>query len=110
MVKTGGENVYALEVEGVLEGHPGVREAAVFGIDDEDLGEAVAAAVVPAEGASVDPVELVEYFKTRAASYKKPRAIMVMTELPRTSVGKVDKPALAALCDQNTRGVVEGAA
>ena len=110
MVKTGGENVYALEVEGVLEGHPGVREAAVFGIDDEDLGEAVAAAVVPAEGASVDPVELVEYFKTRAASYKKPRAIMVMTELPRTSVGKVDKPALAALCVQNTRGVVEGAA
>mgnify|MGYP000507698172 CR=1 FL=1 len=102
MVKTGGENVYALEVEGVLEGHPGVREAAVFGIDDEDLGEA--------EGASVDPVELVEYFKTRAASYKKPRAIMVMTELPRTSVGKVDKPALAALCVQNTRGVVEGAA
>lgn len=71
MVKTGGENVYALEVEGVLEGHPGVREAAVFGIDDEDLGEAVAAAVVPAEGASVDPVELVEYFKTRGGELQE---------------------------------------
>lgn len=82
----------------------------MFGIDDEDLGEAVAAAVVPAEGASVDPVELVEYFKTRAASYKKPRAIMVMTELPRTSVGKVDQARLGgALRPEHARGR-EGAA
>lgn len=110
MVKTGGENVYALEVESVLEEHPAVREAAVFGVDDEDLGEAVAAAVVPAEGASVDPSELIEYFKTRAASYKKPRTIVVVAELPRTSVGKVDKRVLAAYCDRNARLSVGGVA
>ncbi len=93
LVISGGFNVYPLEVERVLERHPAVAECAVFGCDDLDLGEQVTAAVVardwlPSEG------ELIDFCRTSLAAYKLPKRICFVEELPRNSMGKVDKADL----------------
>jgi acyl-CoA synthetase (AMP-forming)/AMP-acid ligase II len=96
MIVSGGENIYSSEVERTLEAHPSVLEAAVIGIPDERWGEAVHACVVLHPGApAVDERELVEFCKTRIASYKKPRSIQFMEALPRLQhVQKIDKSSL----------------
>lgn len=91
MIKSGGENVYALEVEDALLSHPAVAECAVVGIPDSFFGEAVAAAVALRPGCEVSGDELVAHCKERIASYKKPRKIVFVLELPRSPVGKVLK-------------------
>lgn len=94
MIKSGGENVYAFEVESVIASYPGVIECAVVGISDECFGEAVAAVVVTDDGSELDPEQFVAYCKRHMASYKKPRFIAYMDALPRNSVGKLQKRAL----------------
>lgn len=94
MVKTGGENVFCIEVEAVLRTHPAVSDCAVFGIPDEKWSEAVVAAVVLAEGAEASEDELILWCKEHMASYKKPRKIFYVEQLPRTTLGKVNKVAL----------------
>jgi len=96
LILSGGFNVYPLEVEGALAGHPDVAECAVFGLPDADLGEAVAAAVVPAPGRTPDPAALREHLRARLAAYKVPRRWLLLDELPRTALGKVNRAALAA--------------
>lgn len=91
MIKTGGENVYAQEVEQVLELHPRIKEAAVVGSNDEKLGETIAAALLVDMSAPPSPEELIAFFKEHAASYKKPRELLLVSKLPRTSSGKIDK-------------------
>ena len=89
MVLRGGENVYCAEVEAAVYEHPSVHEAAVFGVPHERLGEEVAAAVVPRDGASVDPSELQAFLATRLAPYKVPSRWIVLHEpLPRNAAGK----------------------
>ena len=92
LILRGGENVYPAEIEAVLDEHPSVTECAVFGVDDADLGQAVAAIVV---GAGVDEVELREFVADRLAYYKVP-AHWRMTDapLPRTATGKVIRSSL----------------
>ncbi|MGH7820378.1 MAG: class I adenylate-forming enzyme family protein, partial [Candidatus Binatia bacterium] len=98
MIKTGGENVFPAEVEAALATHPAVREAAVFGVADPQWGEAVVAAVVADGTRAVSEAELVEHVRTRIASYKKPRHVLFVDELPRTAVtGRVQKPILREL-------------
>lgn len=97
MIKSGGENVYALEVERALAAHPRIRECAVFGVADARLTEAVAAAVVTIDGSPLDGEELLRYCRGCMASYKKPRYVVYLPELPRNSIGKLQKSVLRSL-------------
>lgn len=92
MVVVGGENIYPIEIESTIEAIDGVQEAAVVGISDAEYGEVLAAFVVGDVGG--EQVEKV--CRSELASYKVPRRITVVDELPRTSTGKVLKRELAA--------------
>ena len=89
MIITSGENVYPSEVESVLLGHPAVALAAVVGVADARRGEAVAAAVVCREGATVAAADLAALCRARLAPYKCPRSIAFVRELPLGVTGKV---------------------
>jgi long-chain acyl-CoA synthetase len=93
----GGENVYPAEVEAVLQEHPAVDEVAVVGLPDRDLGEVVAAVVVPAAGAAVTGDELREYALRQLAAFKVPAVVVIRdTPLPRNATGKSLKRQLRA--------------
>jgi long-chain acyl-CoA synthetase len=89
MVITGGANVYPAEVESVLADHPGVGEAAVIGVPDEEYGERVVAIVVPV--GDVTPDELIAHCRAHLVAYKCPRRVELVTELPRDPMGKIRK-------------------
>lgn len=92
MVIRGGENVYCAEVENVIFAQEGVSECVVFGVEDERLGEEVAAAIYPKEGASIDVSQLRAALKEKVSSYKIPRYIwLVDAPLPRNASGKFVK-------------------
>ena len=99
MIIRGGLNVYPAEVEQVLTMVPGVREVAVLGHPDERLGEEVAALVVTAPGQEHEAIlhGLEEQIHTELASYKRPRVIELVDELPRSAAGKVLRPAAREL-------------
>jgi long-chain acyl-CoA synthetase len=94
LIKSGGEKVVPREIEEVLHSAPGVREAAVVGVPDRLLGQAVHAHVSPEPGAELDVAELRRYCTDRLEDYKVPRHVTVHDELPRTGNGKVDRAAL----------------
>jgi long-chain acyl-CoA synthetase len=89
LIIRGGYNVYPREVEEVLYEHPAVVEAAVVGIPHETLGEEVGAAVALAPGSTAHPHEIREYVKERLASYKYPRRVWIVDELPKGPTGKI---------------------
>ena len=89
MIITGGFNVYAIEVEGALVEHPAVMMSAVVGVPHADWGEAVHAEVILREGASATEDELIDHAKRRLGSYKAPKTITFVSELPLSPVGKV---------------------
>jgi malonyl-CoA/methylmalonyl-CoA synthetase len=91
LVISGGLNVYPADVESVLDDLEGVRESAVVGVLDNDLGERVVAVVVPREGAHVDPERLRITARRRLAGYKVPKEVHVWNALPRNAMGKVEK-------------------
>jgi long-chain acyl-CoA synthetase len=91
MIIRGGYNVYPREIEEVLYEHPAVREAAVVGVQHPDLGEEVGAAVALKEGAEVGEEELRAYVRDQVASYKYPRRIWFVDELPKGPTGKILK-------------------
>jgi len=92
MIVSGGQNVFAAEVEEALLAFPGVVECAVIGLPDPLWGERVSAVVVVAPGAAVSADALVRHCRARLASFKTPRQIVLQTEvLPRTPTGKVQK-------------------
>jgi long-chain acyl-CoA synthetase len=94
LILRGGYSVVPAEVEATLLGHPAVREAAVIGVPHPELGEEVAAFVTLHPGSPAEPVELLAYCRERLASYKSPRRITVLAELPRSATGKVLKSQL----------------
>jgi long-chain acyl-CoA synthetase len=89
LIIVGGLNVYPGEVERVLVEHPAVLEAAAFGMPDASRGEAVWAAVVLRPEQTVTAKELQALCREKLASYKVPRGIEIMTELPKNALGKV---------------------
>ena len=89
MIITGGFNVYAVEVEAALSEHPAVLMSAVIGIPHPEWGEAVHAEVILRDNAACDADELIAHAKTRIGSYKAPKAITFVDELPLSPVGKV---------------------
>jgi long-chain acyl-CoA synthetase len=96
MLIRGGYNVYPREVEEVLYEHSAVREAAVIGVPHHELGEEVGAAVALKEGASVAAEELRDFVKGKIASYKYPRIIWFVDELPKGPTGKILKREIKA--------------
>jgi acyl-CoA synthetase (AMP-forming)/AMP-acid ligase II len=92
MIVSGGENVFPQEVEELLEGHDNIKEAAVFGVDDEKFGQRLKAVVVSKQKMSEDEVK--KYVKSNLAAFKVPRDVEFVKELPRTSTGKVLKREL----------------
>lgn len=94
-IVTGGENVGPAEVEAVLEAHPAVAEAAVYGVPDPEWGEAVVATVVPRPGAQLDPERLREHCRAALAGYKVPKRLELAERLPRTTSGKLRRGDLA---------------
>ncbi|KGP71084.1 long-chain fatty acid--CoA ligase [Pontibacillus yanchengensis Y32] len=94
MIITGGENVYPLEIEHWLESHESVNEVAVIGVPDEKWGEIVTAFVSVDEKASITEDELRSYCKYKLAGYKIPKTIVIVPDLPKTDVGKIDKKGL----------------
>jgi acyl-CoA synthetase (AMP-forming)/AMP-acid ligase II len=100
MVISGGVNIYPAEVEAILELHPEIYEAAVFGIPNEEWGEAVHAVVVPRPGTALasshDEQVVVDHARQHLAGFKVPRSVSWMSELPKTGSGKVLKRELRA--------------
>lgn len=96
ILKSGGEKVSALEIESVLLGHPRVDECAVVGVEDAEWGQRIVAAVVGA-GSGTEAAELAAWCRERLAPFKVPKAFVWVDELPRNAMGKVQKPAVAAL-------------
>jgi fatty-acyl-CoA synthase len=94
LIVSGGFNVFSREVETALEEHPSVKQAAVIGVPHERWGEAVTAFVVPREGETIDAEALINRVKELRGPFMAPKTIEVMTSLPLTQVGKVDKQAL----------------
>jgi 3-oxocholest-4-en-26-oate---CoA ligase len=91
VINTGGEKVFAEEVEQALVDCPGVAEAVVVGVPDERWGSRVAALVVPEPGARLDEAALAEAVGERLAGYKRPRLVTVVPAVERTVSGKVDR-------------------
>lgn len=91
VIRSGGLNIAATEVEEALLRHDDIREAAVTAEKDDRLGERVAAWVVLREGSSLTSTEISEHVTSHLASYKKPRSVYVVDTLPRTTTGKVAK-------------------
>jgi fatty-acyl-CoA synthase len=94
MIVSGGENVFPGEVEDLLAGHEAIAEAAVFGVEDDEFGQRLKAVVVVREGHTLEADGLKQYVKSNLASYKVPRDVEFVDELPRTSTGKVLKREL----------------
>jgi malonyl-CoA/methylmalonyl-CoA synthetase len=97
IIKTGGYKVSALEIEETLRTHPDINECAVVGIADEVWGERVSAAVVLKGEKSISLAELRDWAKSRIASYKVPRELLLVEDLPRNAMGKVTKPEVKKL-------------
>jgi long-chain acyl-CoA synthetase len=97
MIVSGGENVYCTEVEDAIYTHSGVLEATVFGIPDDQWGEAVHAVVVRRDGADFGEADLIEHCRTRIGGYKVPKSVSFSEEpLPKSGPGKVLKRNLRA--------------
>ena len=97
IIKSGGYKLSALEIEGKLLAHPAIAEIAVLGVEDRTWGESVAAVVVLREGQTLDIDTLKTWCEGKLSSYKLPKKLVIIPELPRNAMGKVVKPKLKAL-------------
>lgn len=102
LIISGGENVSALEVQRELLMHPDVDACAVVGVKDAFWGSAVSAAIVTRNGNSIDRDSLREWAKGRLSPYKVPQRVIVVKELPRNAMGKVVKPKVRTLFEEQT--------
>ena len=91
MIISGGVNIYPAEIEAALEHHPDIVDVAVFGIPNEQWGEAVHAEIVLRRGAALDVEHVIAYGRAHLASYKVPRSVKFIEEIPRTGTGKILK-------------------
>jgi malonyl-CoA/methylmalonyl-CoA synthetase len=94
LVISGGFNVYPKEIESEIDAMPGVIESAVIGVPHADFGEGVTAVLVCDKGASVDEASVLKALDGRLAKFKMPKRVIVVDELPRNAMGKVQKNIL----------------
>ena len=96
MIISGGVNIYPAEIESALIRHPAIQDVAVIGIPDEEFGEQVKAFVELKPGHLITPEEIVDFSKDVLASYKRPKTVDIVNELPRNTMGKIMKKDLRA--------------
>ena len=94
MVISGGVNIYPVEIEHALQAMPGVADCAVFGIPDDEFGEALAAAVQPLPGAALSAESVRAWLHERISGYKVPKVVALHEQLPREDTGKIFKRKL----------------
>jgi malonyl-CoA/methylmalonyl-CoA synthetase len=94
LIISGGYNVYPAEIEGVLNDMAGVAESAIVGVPHPDFGEVGVAVVIPRPGATLEPERLIDELKARLANFKIPKRCFIAAELPRNTMGKVQKNLL----------------
>lgn len=94
MIITGGENVYPREIEELLYTRQEVQECTVIGLPDKEYGERVTAFIIPREGSAIDSRELKSYLKARLSPFKVPKEFISVTDLPRSTAGKILKREL----------------
>ncbi len=94
MVISGGVNIYPAEIEAALHAVPGVHDCAVFGIPDDEFGEALMAMVEPETGVTLDVADIRAQLKTALADYKVPKHVEILQNLPREDSGKIFKRRL----------------
>ncbi|MBP6020118.1 MAG: malonyl-CoA synthase [Burkholderiaceae bacterium] len=94
LIISGGFNVYPKEIELVIDAMPGVNESAVIGVPHPDFGEAVVAVVVPKDGQVLDVDQMLSALKASLANFKVPKQLHIAPELPRNTMGKVQKNVL----------------
>ncbi len=105
LIITGGYNVYPKEIESCIDDIDGVKESAVIGLPHPDFGEAVAAVIVTQPGASLDQATVIGRLKADLANFKVPKHVFFVTELPRNTMGKVQKNLLRdAYANENRNG------
>jgi acyl-CoA synthetase (AMP-forming)/AMP-acid ligase II len=89
LIVRGGENISPEEVENILYTHPAIEEAAVIGVPDLEWGQEPRAVVVLKKGQTATEDEIIEFCRAKLAGFKRPRSVVFVNELPKTSVGKV---------------------
>ena len=89
IIIAGGFNVYPVEIDDVLMGHPQILEACTIGIEESYRGETVRAYVVPVPGGEVTEEQIIAHCRENLAAYKIPRSIVFVDELPKSAVGKI---------------------
>jgi malonyl-CoA/methylmalonyl-CoA synthetase len=94
LIISGGYNVYPAEIERYINEMPGVAESAVVGVPHPDFGEVGVAVVIPKSGANLDGDEIIAALKAQLANFKIPKRCFVVSELPRNTMGKVQKNLL----------------
>ena len=94
IIKSGGYKISALDVERVLLSHPDIADVAVVGVDDQTWGQKVAAVVVLNMGRTMDLGMLKEWSKDKMAKYWMPTELKILKEMPRNTMGKVNKKEL----------------
>ena len=99
IIKSGGYELSALEIEASLLDHPAIDQCAVVGVDDETWGELVSVAIVLREGESLALDSLQDWCKGRMSNHKVPKRMLAVNELPRNAMGKVTKPNVKELFD-----------
>ena len=94
LVISGGYNVYPKEVEAVIDEIPGIKESAIIGVPHQDFGEAVIATTVIQDGAEIDAKIVHSHLDGKLAKFKQPKKVFIISELPRNTMGKVQKKIL----------------
>ena len=94
LIISGGYNIYPKEIEQILDDVPGVLESAVIGVPHADFGETVLAAVVPRSGVTLQERDLAAEVAQKLARFKHPTSYQIIAELPRNTMGKVQKNLL----------------
>ena len=102
MIIRGGENVYPKEIENAFYSHPDVHEVAVVGAPHDVFGEVPVAFVALREGSDATADDLARHVAQFLAAYKRPARIILVDEIPKNPVGKIDKPACAASLAERT--------
>ena len=94
IIKTRGEKVSPVEVENVLHGMPGIREAAVVGVPDVLLGQVIRAYVALEPGTTISDKDIIKYCLSRLENFMVPKEVVFLAELPKTNTGKISKKTL----------------
>ena len=99
LIIRGGFNVYPKDVEEIIHQLPGVQECAVVGIQDEMMGEEVMAYIVPAAGAELTAEQVIGHCQAHLAKYKSPKFVEFISDMPKTTIGKIQKKELRKLAE-----------